>query len=311
MFLSICLLIVWFLLLIKWSDVLVDGASSIAKKFGVSSLVIWLTIVAFGSSAPELVINMISWYTWETDLALSNILWSNISNILLILWVTAILYPIKLPKTTIKKEIPYLIFSAAILILLLFDKMISRFDAVVLSVMFAWFIWYTFKIAKNWTSSDEEVETMPTWKAGLFVVLGLAWLIGGGKLIVDSAVFIAEGFGLPQAFIGVTIVAIGTSLPELAVSVMAAIKKDTDMAIWAVVGSNIFNTLWILWATGMLANLPAYPGIEIDLWVNIIASMLIFAFAFTFKKHLLDRKEWIILVLAYLTYVGYLTAQVL
>lgn len=311
MFLSICLLIVWFLLLIKWSDVLVDGASSIAKKFGVSSLVIWLTIVAFGSSAPELVINMISWYTWETDLALSNILWSNISNILLILWVTAILYPIKLPKTTIKKEIPYLIFSAAILILLLFDKIISRFDAVVLSVMFAWFIWYTFKIAKNWTSSDEEVETMPTWKAGLFVVLGLAWLIGGGKLIVDSAVFIAEGFGLPQAFIGVTIVAIGTSLPELAVSVMAAIKKDTDMAIWAVVGSNIFNTLWILWATGMLANLPAYPGIEIDLWVNIIASMLIFAFAFTFKKHLLDRKEWIILVLAYLTYVGYLTAQVL
>lgn len=311
MFLSICLLIVWFLLLIKWSDVLVDGASSIAKKFGVSSLVIWLTIVAFGSSAPELVINMISWYTWETDLALSNILWSNISNILLILWVTAILYPIKLPKTTIKKEIPYLIFSAAILILLLFDKMISRFDAVVLSVMFAWFIWYTFKIAKNWTSSDEEVETMPTWKAGLFVVLGLAWLIGGGKLIVDSAVFIAEGFGLPQAFIGVTIVAIGTSLPELAVSVMAAIKKDTDMAIWAVVGSNIFNTLWILWATGMLANLPAYPGIEIDLWVNIIASMLIFSFAFTFKKHLLDRKEWIILVLAYLTYVGYLTAQVL
>lgn len=311
MFLSICLLIVWFLLLIKWSDVLVDGASSIAKKFGVSSLVIWLTIVAFGSSAPELVINMISWYTWETDLALSNILWSNISNILLILWVTAILYPIKLPKTTIKKEIPYLIFSAAILILLLFDKIISRFDAVVLSVMFAWFIWDTFKIAKNWTSSDEEVETMPTWKAGLFVVLGLAWLIGGGKLIVDSAVFIAEGFGLPQAFIGVTIVAIGTSLPELAVSVMAAIKKDTDMAIWAVVGSNIFNTLWILWATGMLANLPAYPGIEIDLWVNIIASMLIFAFAFTFKKHLLDRKEWIILVLAYLTYVGYLTAQVL
>lgn len=311
MLLSIFLLIVWFILLIKGSDVLVDGASSIAKKFWVSSLVIWLTIVAFWSSAPELVINMISWYTWETDLALSNILWSNISNILLILWVTALLYPIKLPTTTVKKEIPYLIFSAAILILLLFDKVISRFDAVILSIMFAWFLWYTFKIAKDWTSEDEEIELMETWKASLFIVLGLAWLIGWGKLIVDSAVFIAEGFGLPQAFIGVTIVAIGTSLPELAVSVMAAMKKNTDMAIGAVVGSNIFNTLWILWATGLLANLPAYDGIEIDLGVNIIASMLIFAFAFTFKKHLLDRKEGIILVIAYISYIGYLTSQVI
>lgn len=307
------LLIVGFLLLIKWSDILVDGASSIATKFGISSLVIWLTIVAFGSSAPELVINLISWFTWKTDLAVSNILWSNISNILLILWITALISPITLPKSTVKKEIPYLIFVASVLILLLSDWSINTLDAGILSFFFILFLGYTFKIAKDWNSDDseEKIESFSNMKATIYIVLWFIWLIGWGKLIVDSAVSIASNFWLPEAFIGVTIVAIWTSLPELAVSVIAALKNKTDMAVWAVVGSNIFNTLWILWATGMVTSLPAYEWIQIDLWVNLVASLLIFIFAFTFKKHLLERKEWVLLLIWYFTYIWYLTSTVL
>lgn len=308
------LLIIGFIFLIKWSDLLVDWASSIAKKFGISSLVIGLTIVAFWSSAPELVINLISGFQWKTDLAVSNILWSNISNILLILWITALICPIALPKSTVKKEIPYLIFVAAILILLIYDGNINTFDASILSILFAWFLYYTFSIAKSWTSKnqdEEEIELMWNIKATIYIVLGFIGLIGGWKLIVDSAVSIASNFGLPEAFIWVTIVAIGTSLPELAVSVIAALKKQTDMAVGAVVGSNIFNTLWILGATWLITTLPAYEWIHIDLWVNLIASLLIFVFAFTFKKHLLERKEGIILIIAYLSYIGYLISTVI
>lgn len=306
------LLIIGFLLLIKWSDLLVDGASSVATKFGISSLVIWLTIVAFWSSAPELVINLISWYTWKTDLAVSNILWSNISNILLILWITALIAPITLPKSTIKKEIPYLIFVASVLILLLSDGSINTFDAWVLSFLFALFLVYTFKIAKQWNDNDEEkIENFSHLKAYIYIVLWFIGLIGWWKLIVDSAVSIASNFWLPEAFIGVTIVAIWTSLPELAVGVIAALKNKTDLAVWAIVGSNIFNTLWILWATGMITTLPAYEWIQIDLWVNLVASLLIFIFAFTSKKHLLERKEWILLLIWYFTYIWYLISTIL
>lgn len=306
------LLIIGFIFLIKWSDLLVDWASSIAKRFGISSLVIGLTIVAFWSSAPELVINLISGFQGKTDLAVSNILWSNISNILLILWITALICPIALPKSTVKKEIPYLIFVAAILILLVYDWDINTFDASILSILFAGFLYYTFSIAKNGSSeAEEEIELMWNLKASIYITLGFIGLIGGWKMIVDSAVSIASNFGLPEAFIWVTIVAIGTSLPELAVSVIAALKKQTDMAVWAVVWSNIFNTLWILWATGLITTLPAYEWIQIDLGVNLIASLLIFIFAFTFKKHLLERKEGIILLVAYVSYIGYLISTIL
>lgn len=307
------ILVFWFIFLIKWSDLLVEWASSVAKKFGISALVIWLTIVAFGSSAPELVINMISAFWDNTALAVSNIVWSNISNILLILWVTAIISPIAFPQSTIKKEIPFLIFVALFLMWILYDWVISRIDAGMLSVLFIWFLIYTFKISKNLedTQSEENIESLPNWKSTIFILLWFVGLIGWGKMIVDSAISIATQFWLPEAFIGVTIVAIGTSLPELAVWVVAALKKQTDIAVWSVVGSNIFNTLWILWATGFVSPLPAYAGINIDLWVNIIASLLIFLFAFTFAKNMLERKEWVILVFAYFLYIWYLINTVL
>lgn len=306
------LLIFWFIFLIKWSDLLVEWASSVAKKFGISALVIWLTIVAFGSSAPELVINLISAIWGNTALAVSNIVGSNISNILLILWTTAVISPIAFPKSTIRKEIPFLIFVAAFLIWILFDGTISRFDASILSFLFVLFLVYTFKIAKNHENeSEEEVVLLSNIKSVTYILLGFVWLIWWGKMIVDSAVNIATNFELPEAFIGVTIVAIGTSLPELAVWVVAALKKQTDIAVGSVVGSNIFNTLWILGVTGFVSPLPGYEWINIDLTVNLVASMLIFIFAFTFAKNLLDRKEWVILLCWYLLYIGYLVNTVL
>ena len=302
-------LVIWFLLLIKWADTLVNWASSIAKKYGISPLVIWLTIVAFWSSAPELVVNLISWYEWKTALAISNVVWSNISNILLILWITAILFPIKLPSSTIKKEIPFLIVADAILIFLLIsDWILSRLDAVILAIMFFWFLVYTFKISKNQTESKEwdDIKIMSFNKSIIFVILWLTGLIVWWNFIVESAVSIALKNGLPESFIWVTIIAIWTSLPELAVSIIAAVKKNTDMAIWAIVWSNIFNTLWILWATWLLTPLTWYQWMHFDLWVNLIASTLIFVFAFTLKKNLLDRSEWVLLLGMYFSYIWYL-----
>lgn len=307
------ILVFWFIFLIKWSDLLVEWASSIAKKFGISALVIWLTIVAFGSSAPELVINVISAVWGNTALAVSNIVGSNISNILLILWVTALISPVAFPQSTIKKEIPFLIFVAVLLMWILSDGIISRIDAGILAVFFAGFLFYTFKISKNIeeTQPEEEIILLSNLKSTIYILLWFAGLIGWGKMIVDSAVSIATQFWLPEAFIWVTIVAIGTSLPELAVWVVAALKKQTDIAVGSVVGSNIFNTLWILWATGLISPLPAYAGINIDLSVNIVASILVLLFAFTFAKNMLERKEWTILVCAYFVYIWYLINTVL
>lgn len=304
---DIVLLIIWFILLIKWADMLVDGGSSVAKKYGISPLVIGLTIVAFGTSAPELVVNMMAAFSWNTDLAISNILGSNISNILLILWITAMIYPISMPKSTVKKEIPFIIFVAALLIWLLYDWSISRLDAWILSMLFAWFMYYTWTIARSSKQKgQEDIKVMSLWKSSLFIILWLIWLIWGWKLIVDSAISIATWFWLPQAFVGVTIVAIWTSLPELAASVMAAFKRNTDMAIGWIVWSNIFNTLWILWATGLIHPLSGYEWLETDLMMNLAVSMGIFLAAFTFKKNFLTKAEWSFLFLAYLAYISYL-----
>jgi len=302
------LLIIGFVLLIKWADMLVDGWSSIAKKYGISPLVIGLTIVAFGTSAPELVVNMMAAFSWNTDLAISNILGSNISNILLILWLTAMIYPISMPKSTVKKEIPFIIFVSALLIGLLFDWVISRFDASILTILFVWFMYYTYRIAKSWTSNEEEngIKVMSLFKSSAYIIIWLAFLVWGWKFIVDSAINIATWFGLPQAFIWVTIVAIWTSLPELAASIMAAFKKNTDMAIGWIVWSNIFNTLWILWATGLINPLYWYDWVQFDLMVNLAVSMWIFLAAFTFKKNFLTKTEWWILFLWYISYIIYL-----
>ncbi len=302
------LLIIWFILLIKWADILVDWAASIAKKHNISPLVIWLTIVAFWTSAPELVVNILSAYSWNTDLAISNIIWSNISNIFLILWITAIIYPIAIPNSAIKKEIPFLIMSSIILMLLLLDGILTRADAWILAILFAGFLYYTYNESKKKSLNiNNEIKEISNLKAIIFVILWLTWLIIWGKFIVNSAVNIAQSYWLPESFIGITIVAIWTSLPELAASVTAALKKQTDMALGWVIGSNIFNTLWILWATGLIHPMKGYQNMKLDLSIEIIASFLIFFAAFTMKKYMISKTEGILLVLFYISYIWYLS----
>lgn len=307
-FMEYLLLILWFILLIKWADILVEWAGSIAKKFGISSLVIGLTIIAFGSSAPELVVNLFAATQGKTQLAIGNILGSNISNLLLIIWITSLISPLAMPHSTVKKEIPFMILAALILWgLLLNDGIISRYDALILSALFGYFLYYLYTIAKNNKSKQEDqIEIMSTQKSLLFTFGWLIGLIGWGKLIVDNAVSIASNLGLSEAFIWVTIVAIGTSLPELAATIMAAVKKNTDMAIGWVIGSNIFNTLWIIWATGLIAPLEGYEWMWIDIGVNILASFLILSSAFLLKKKMVDRPEGAVLLLLYISYITYL-----
>lgn len=311
------LLIIWFVFLIKWADILVEWAWSIAKKFGISNLVIGLTIVAFWTSAPEFVVSFLSSIEWKTQMAISNVIGSNIANTLLILWVTALISNILIPKSTIKKEIPFSLFiSILLLILISFSTFwlwkinwLWAVDWIILLIFFVWFLYYTYTISKNNNDSEDEIELLPNWKSAIYIILWLAWLIYGWQLIVDNAVKIAQSFGISDAFIGLTIVAIWTSLPELASSIMAALKKKTDMAVWAIIGSNIFNILWILGFSATFATLDWYNWISLDLIIMSLSALLLIIFAYTHKKMMLGKVEWFILVSIYLGYLTYLVTN--
>ena len=313
-------IIAWFALLIKWADYMVEWASSLAKTFGVSNLVIWLTVVAFWTSAPELVTSMMSAFDWKADLAISNVIWSNISNLLLILWITAMVYPIKAPSNTFYKEIPFMLGSTILFVLLVVfepNQEITRPDALILIMFFSIFLYYIFRQAKKpkknliWLEKkdpvEEAVSDFPMWKSISFTIWGLIWLVLWWKLIVDWAVSIAEYYEIPNSFIWVTIIAIWTSLPELASSVMAALKKNTDMAIGWIIGSNIFNSLWILWATWTVLPLKAYTWVENDAYFNIFVVFVVLILLATSKKKFEINKKWgIFLVLMYFSYIWYL-----
>ncbi len=314
-------IIAWFALLIKWADYMVEWASALAKSFWVSNLVIWLTVIAFWTSAPELVTSMMSAFDGNADLAISNVIWSNISNLLLILWSTALIYPIKAPSNTFFKEIPFMLASCILFLLLVLyetEQTITRPDALILIMFFCVFLYYVFRQAtktrrkgilqkevKNPT--DELIHDIPLWKASTYTIWWLIGLVLWWKFIVDGAVSIAQSFGIPNSFIWVSIIAIGTSLPELASSVTAALKKNTDMAIGWIIGSNIFNSLWILWATGTLVPLKAYKWVEVDAYFNIFAVFVVSFFIYRGrKKFTIWKPEGFMLLLLYFSYLGYL-----
>lgn len=293
---------------------LVDGASSIAKKFGLSDLVIGLTIVAFGTSAPELTVNLFSALQGNTDIAIGNVLGSNIANIFLILGLASIIYPLSIQRNTTWKEIPLSFLAAVVLGILANDQLIdgsavgsfvSRIDGLVLLCFFVIFMVYTAEIARNQTDQDEGIKPMPLWKSGLLVVAGLLGLFFGGKFLVDGAVNIAEQLGMSQKLISLTIVAIGTSLPELATSIVAATKKKTDIAIGNVVGSNIFNIFFILGVTSAIQPLPFSPSINFDILVTIFASFILFLSTMVIGKRKVVRAEGIIFLLIYIGYIVY------
>lgn len=313
------LLLVGGLLLILWgANALTDGAASVAKRFQISNLVIGLTIVALGTSAPEFVISFLSSFNGSAGLAIGNVVGSNVFNCLMIVGVTAIVAPIPVGKGTLAKEIPLCVLSSIVLFLCANDvlldggasNVISRSDGLMLLCFFAIFVGYTFAIAKNGNGEEEgEIRSFPMWKSVLFILLGLGALIGGGQLFVNGASGIARSLGVSESVIGLTLVAGGTSLPELATSVSAALKKNPGIAIGNVIGSNLFNAFAVLGASATISDLPLGGITNFDFITLIVASVLLWIAGFFMGKRIITRPEGIFLVLCYVGYTTYLIMQ--
>lgn len=305
--------ILGFVILIKGADLLVDGSVSIAKRYGISAIVIGLTIVAFGTSTPELAVNIMSSLRGATDIAIGNILGSNIANIFLILGVSAIVAPLTVHKNTIFKEIPFSLLAALAVGFLALDTMfdagarsaLTRGDGLVLLGYFAIFLYYIFGIAKDNPEEQVEGQTQHLGKKRslFYIVIGLAMLVLGGRWIVEGAISIATLLGMKESVIGLTVVAVGTSLPELATSVIAARKGQSDIAIGNVVGSNIFNIFWILGVSALIAPLPFSLTEMSNIIMTGVASILLFAALFVGKKHTLQRWQGVVFVCIYIGYV--------
>lgn len=311
-----------FFLLIKGADLLVEGASSLAKHFGIPAIVIGLTIVAFGTSAPELVVNIMASVQGNTDLAISNVVGSNTANILLILGLSAAVHPIIAKRGTIWKEVPFALLAVIALFFLVNDRLLdginatqlSRGDAMVLMLFFTIFLVYTFELARlgkiEIPHDEKSSKKQPGWVSGSMILAGLIGLVVGGKWIVDGAIFFATAWGVSETLIGLTIVAVGTSLPELATSMVAAFKKQTDIAIGNVVGSNIFNIFFVLAVSGIIRPIPFSEAINQDITVMLLATFILFlSIARGKKNNTIARFEGIAFVLLYIIYVIYLVRR--
>lgn len=315
LFLDIVFLLGGMALILLGANGLTDGSSSVAKRFGISDLVIGLTIVAFGTSAPELMVSLVSSIKGSAQLAIGNVVGSNIFNILMIVGLTAVVMPIKVQKNTITNEIPLVLLSSLALVACASDvvldggvgNVIGRGDGILLLLFFAIFMRYTFSIAKSsGEESGEQIKLMPIWKSLLFIVLGLAGLIVGGQLFVDGASGIARSLGVSESVIGLTLVAGGTSLPELATSVVAAVKKKPGIAIGNVIGSNLFNIFLVLGASATVSPLPlGNIGIS-DMLMLVVSSVLFWAAGWFFKDKTITRIEGAIMVALYVGYIWWL-----
>ena len=306
-------LVVGLVLLVKGADWLVDGASKLAKRLGVTDLVIGLTIVAFGTSMPEFVVNMVSVADGATDLAITNILGSNIINTLVILGCSALVCPLVAQRSTVRLDIPLNIVAGVLVLVFVFisspmePKGLSRVEGLALLVVFAAFLVYTFYTAKADATTTTESTPFPLWKCVVLILAGLVGLVVGGEMIVKSAVAIARYCGVAEAVIGLTIVALGTSLPELATSVVAAFKHNNDIAIGNVVGSNIFNVFFILGTSAIIKHLPVYPGIEIDAALVAVSALAVWLLLCN-KNRSINRWGGALLLVIY---AGYLTYRLL
>lgn len=305
---GIILIIIGCVALIKGADWLIDGASAVAKRFGISDLVIGLTVVAFGTSMPEFVVNMFSIANGSTDLAITNILGSNIINTFVILGLSAAVYPIVSQKRSRQFDIPFSILGAIVIlvIVLISNQGIPRIGGAIMLLCFLYFLYHAFRHSKCENATPtENIKQLPTWKAVVCVVAGLIGLVVGGELIVKSAVDIALRSGLSEAIVGLTIVALGTSLPELATSVIAAFKRNSDIALGNVIGSNVFNIFFILGTSAVVKPLPTYHGLEVDACMAALGSLLVWIIIKTNKKHEIKRWEGVFLLLLYVAYLTY------
>ena len=307
-------------LILLGANGLTDGAAAVAKRFNISDLVIGLTIVAFGTSAPELVISTMAALGGSAEMAIGNVVGSNIFNVLAIIGVTALVMPIKVGEGTLSKEIPLVILASIVIALMANDvlldggasNIISRIDGLVLLGFFAIFLRYTFAIARNGgeeASEGEKIKEMPVWKSTLFILGGLAGLIYGGQLFVDGASGIASSLGVSESIIGLTIVAGGTSLPELATSVTAALKKNSGIAIGNVIGSNLFNVFFVLGCSATISPLPMGGINNVDMIVLVGSAILFWIVGWFFKKRTITRVEGALLVVCYVAYTAFLISQ--
>lgn len=315
MIVSSIFIIVGFASLIYGANWLVDGASSLAKKNNISDLVIGLTIVAFGTSAPELVVNAVASFNGLSDIVFGNIIGSNNFNLFIILGVAGCIYPITVQSSTAWKEIPISLFATLFLFVLANNFFvnqspeISRLDGMILLISFLCFLYYVFSQLKQEKTESITLENKSTYKIWSLIIFGIAGLIIGGKLVVDNSIDIATKLGVSQKIIGLTIIAAGTSLPELVTSIVAALKKNSDIAIGNVIGSNIFNILLVLSISSFVHPIAYNPNFNQDLLLLMGGTVFLIIAMFTGKRKKLDRWEAFILLGFYLIYTSYLVSK--
>lgn len=304
------LLVVGFFFLIKGADLFVEGASALSAHFNLPPLLIGLTIVAFGTSAPEAAVSFLASLKGSGDLIMGNIVGSNIFNLLLVIGISSLIMSIRIFKNTILKEFPLALFSALLLYFLAHDGMISRADASILLLGFLVFIYYLIEMAR--LSKEEEsaiidIKALPMSRTLIFLFLGLIMIISGGNLVVKNASQIALYLGMSEALVGITIVAMGTSLPELVTSAVAALKGQSDIAVGNIIGSNLFNVLFVLGASALINPLLVAEKFSTDLLFLIFVTGIVFLFAFTKRK--VDKFEGGILIFLYLAYMVYIVIR--
>lgn len=308
MILNVLFILVGIVLVLWGADRLTDGAVAVAEKMKMPQIVIGLTIVAMGTSMPEFCVSLVSALKGTTDLAVGNIVGSNIFNTLLIVGVSAWVAPMTILKSTVRKDIPFALFASVILLVMCLDGNISRLDAGILFVLFLVFMYVTLKGAKtkddDTTDKTDSIEDnkkpMATWLSIVWIIVGLACLIGGSNLFVEGATKVAEHIGVSEAVIGLTIVAGGTSLPELATSVVSARKGNSGIAIGNVLGSNVFNILAILGVTGVITPMHLQGITMLDLSMMVVSTLLVWLFSFT--KYKIARWEGVVLTIVFIGY---------
>lgn len=305
--LQLVLLIVGFVMLIKGADWFVEGAAGIARKFGIPQLVVGLTIVAMGTSAPEAAVSITAALKGNAGISIGNVVGSNIMNIFVILGLSAVIIAIAIQESTIKYEIPYLLFISIVFLIMGYTGgTITLLEGIVLWTLFILYLAYLFRLAKKGSDEEEEENRSPLFLL-LSGIVGAVIIVWGSNITVDSATAIAKMIGLSESFIGLTIVALGTSLPELVTSVTAAKKGNADIAIGNIVGSNIFNILFVIGTTALIIPVPFAANFLIDSAIAIFAAILLWVSVFKAKK--LTRTSGIIMLLCYGAYFVYLLMQ--
>lgn len=315
--LAILFLVIGFVFLVKGADIFVEGSSSIAKKFKVPSIIIGLTIVAMGTSLPEAAVSVTASIANKNALAVSNVIGSNIFNLMMVIGVCAIMTPVAVNKATLKRDFPFSVICAILLLILgvIGPMSLGHADGVIFLILFAGFIGLMIHsamkaskagnaIASEEIEAAEEIKIMPVWKSLLFIVIGAVGIILGGDVVVDSASNIAAKFGMSQTLIGLTIVSVGTSLPELVTSIVAARKNEVDMALGNAIGSNVFNILFVLGIAGAISPMAFLNENVIDIVILLVFSLIVWLFAWTKKE--IKRGEGLIMVLLYVLYVVYI-----